>query len=100
MGAPQAIQPINGILRISGIGMMLFGIVSSRDERLSLDLNRSVTSNYFIKNKTNISNEEFINLINKCYFPSIEWTVGPKSLPKGELIEIVENKIKEIYKNG
>ena len=68
--------------------------------KASLDLNRSVTSNYFIKNKTNISNEEFINLINKCYFPSIEWTVGPKSLPKGELIEIVENKIKEIYKNG
>lgn len=62
--------------------------------KASLDLNRAESSNYFIKNKSNLSNEDFINLINSLEFPSISFTVGPKSLSKGELIYIVEEGLK------
>lgn len=54
------------------------------------DLNRSSQSNYFIKNKTNIDNNIFINIINNIKFPTIEYTAGPKSLSKSELVEEVE----------
>ena len=37
-----------------------------------------------------LTNENFIELINNLIFPSIEYTVGPKSLSKGELIAILE----------
>lgn len=58
--------------------------------KASLDLNRAITSNYFIKNNSSLSNEDFINLINTLTFPSIAFTVGPKSLSKGELVAIIE----------
>lgn len=54
------------------------------------DLDKSANSNYFIKNNSEITNEDFINYINNLTFPTIEFTVGPKSLSKGELIAIVE----------
>lgn len=63
--------------------------------KASLDLNRAISSNYFIKNTSNLSNEDFINLINKLNFPTITYTVGPKSLPKGELIYIIEQELKK-----
>ena len=58
--------------------------------KASFDLTKSASSNYFIKNNSNISNEEFVNLINELKYPTIEFTVGPKSLSKGELIATVE----------
>lgn len=58
-----------------------------------LDLNKSKQSNYFIKNLSSFSNQDLINIINSLEYPSIEWTVGPKSLSKGELIECLEEKI-------
>lgn len=58
------------------------------------DLNKSASSNYFIKNNSKLSNEDFIELVNHLIFPSIEFTVGPKSLSKTELIEIIEENIK------
>ena len=61
--------------------------------KASLDLDRSSQSNYFIKNKTSLSNKDFIDLINSLTFPTIEFTVGPKSLSKGELISILEEAI-------
>ena len=63
--------------------------------KASFDLDRSSQSNYFIKNKSSLSNEDFINLINNSCFPTIEFTVGPKSLSKGELIAILEEQICE-----
>lgn len=56
----------------------------------SLDLNRAASSNYFLKNLSNMSTDDFITLINNLTFPTISYTVGPKSLPKGELIYIIE----------
>ena len=56
------------------------------------DLDRSSQSNYFIKNNTSLSNEDFVSLINNSCFPTIEFTVGPKSLSKGELIAILEEQ--------
>lgn len=37
-----------------------------------------------------MSTDDFITLINNLTFPTISYTVGPKSLPKGELIYIIE----------
>jgi hypothetical protein len=34
-----------------------------------------------------------VNFINQLSFPSIEFTVGPKSLSKGELVAIIEENI-------
>lgn len=62
--------------------------------KASLDLNRAISSNYFIKNNSSKSNEDFINFINELSFPSISFTVGPKSLSKGELIKIIEDNWK------
>lgn len=61
--------------------------------KASFDLNRAASSNYFIKNNSNLSNKDFVNLINTLTFPSISFTVGPKSLSKGELIAIIEENI-------
>ena len=58
--------------------------------KASFDLTKSPSSNYFIKNKTTISNENFIDFINQLHFPTIEFTVGPKSLSQGELIAVIE----------
>lgn len=62
--------------------------------KASLDLNYSAQSNYFIKNNTHYSNEELIDIINQTIFPEIEYTVGPKSLSKTELILTLENILK------
>ena len=48
--------------------------------KASFDLTKSTNSNYFIKNKSNKTNEEFINYINNLTFPSIAYTVGQKYL--------------------
>jgi hypothetical protein len=56
----------------------------------SLDLSGSKQSNYFIKNNTKYSNLELLDIINSIKFPSIEFTIGPKSLSKGELIYELE----------
>lgn len=62
--------------------------------KASFDLDKAESSNYFIKNNSNLSNEDFVELVNHLIFPSIEFTVGPKSLSKTELIEIIEENIK------
>jgi hypothetical protein len=61
--------------------------------KASFDLTKSPSSNYFIKNKTDLSNEELVEYINQLRFPTIEFTVGPKSLSKGELIAIFEENL-------
>jgi hypothetical protein len=58
--------------------------------KASFDLTKSPSSNYFIKNNSKMKNEDFINFINQLKFPTIDFTVGPKSLSKGELIAIIE----------
>lgn len=58
--------------------------------KASFDLTKSPSSNYFIKNQTTMTNEEFVEFINQLHFPTIEFTVGPKSLSKGELIATIE----------
>lgn len=58
--------------------------------KASFELNRAVSSNYFIHNKSTLPNSDFVNYINQLIFPTIEYTVGPKSLSKGELIQIIE----------
>ena len=62
----------------------------------TLDLEAAATSNYFIKNKTELTNEDFVELINSIEFPSILWTVGPKSLSKGEMVYEIEKRLGKI----
>lgn len=61
--------------------------------KASFDLTKSPSSNYFIKNKTDMTNEDLVNHINQLKFPTIEFTVGPKSLSKGELIAVLEESL-------
>ena len=61
--------------------------------KASFDLDYSAQSNYFIKNKTRYTNEELVEFINSLEFPSIEFSVGPKSLSKGELIAVLEDAL-------
>ena len=61
--------------------------------KASFNLDRAASSNYFIKNASTLSNEEFVNLVNSLTFPSIAFTVGPKSLSKGELVAVIEENI-------
>lgn len=58
--------------------------------KASFDLDKAISSNYFIKNKSDISNEDFVNFVNSLVYPSIAYTTGPKSLSKGELISTIE----------
>ena len=56
-----------------------------------LDKNGAISSNYYLINKSCYSNLELVENINKIIFPSINDTVGPRSLPKGEFIYELEN---------
>lgn len=67
--------------------------VGGRSGKASLNLDVSVNSNYFVKNNSGIDNEELIKIINSLIFPSINDTAGPRSLPKGELIEVLETAL-------
>lgn len=67
--------------------------VGGRAGKASLNLNASVNSNYFVKNNSEMSNESLVELINTLVFPSINDTTGPRSLPKGELVNILEKAV-------
>lgn len=54
----------------------------------------STQSNYFIKNKTSLSNEALVDIINSIKMDAVNYSVGPRSLSKIELIEYLE---KEFY---
>lgn len=69
--------------------------VGGRAGKASLNLDVSVNSNYFVKNNSGMSNEELIEMINSLVFPSINDTAGPRSLPKGELISVLEKTVLE-----
>ncbi len=58
-----------------------------------IDKNGALSSNYYIINKTHIPTEKLILLLNQIEYPSITFTVGPKSLSKGELIFEIESII-------
>lgn len=57
-----------------------------------LDKNGALSSNYYVKNISNMPTEVVIKEINSLNYWSLEDTVGPKSLPKGELIYLLEKK--------
>lgn len=58
--------------------------------KASLDLDYSISSNYFIKNLSKFSNEEFVKFILGLKFLEIDNVVGPRSLSKHELITVIE----------
>lgn len=60
-----------------------------------LDKNGALSSNYYLINKTKIEINKLIFLLNQIKYEGITDTVGPKSLPKGEMILKIEQKIKE-----
>ena len=56
----------------------------------------STSSNYFIQNRTHISNTRLIELINSLEYEDRDNTVGPRSISKPELLL----KLKEILENN
>ena len=63
--------------------------------KASKNLDYSEQSNYFIINKTQMSDEDFITFLNTLAHDRAENAVGPKSLSKSELIEDFEASYKE-----
>lgn len=55
--------------------------------------NPSKQSNYFIKNNTILSNERIVEIINSTDKQIVDFSVGPRSISKNELIEIMEDDI-------
>lgn len=51
-----------------------------------LDKNGAISSNYYLTNISSFSTKELVEKLNEVKYLSLEDTVGPKSLPKGELI--------------
>lgn len=66
--------------------------------KASLNLEYSEQSNYFVRNRTELSDEEFCEVVNGLVFPSISYTVGPKSLSKGELVAVCEENREKFEK--
>lgn len=60
-----------------------------------LDKKGAPSSNYYVINTSSLSNTKLVEIINQIAFPSIEYTVGPKSLPKGELCYELEKYLQE-----
>ena len=66
--------------------------------KASKDINKSISSNYFIKNISNIDTDILITMINNHIFPTINDTVGPRSLSKRELVKEIKNITNIFYK--
>lgn len=68
--------------------------------KASLEFNRADASNYWIILKTNkLTPQELINIVNNTIFPTINHTIGPKSLPKKELIRELDKNIQQHLNN-
>lgn len=63
--------------------------------KASLSKNYSGQSNYFLVNRTELSNEEFVDFLNTLTYEGIKNTVGVKSLSKAEFIEEFEFRFLE-----
>lgn len=63
--------------------------------KASFNMDVAVASNYFVKVKDGVSltKEELVQLINQLEYPTINYTVGPRSVSKTELITELESKI-------
>lgn len=66
--------------------------------KASKDINKSISSNYFLKNISNIDTDILITMINNHIFPTINDTVGPRSLSKRELVKEIKNITNIFYK--
>lgn len=64
--------------------------------RASKNLDYSEQSNYFIINKTSMSDEIFIAFLNRLAHERAENAVGPKSLSKSELVEDFETSYNDL----
>ena len=60
--------------------------------KASEDMDVSPQSNYYIKNTSGMSKQDLIDLINQTVFPSVNDTVGPRSVSKGELVAEIERE--------
>ena len=58
--------------------------------KASLNKNFSPQSNYFLINKTDLTDEDFVAFLNSLIHDRANDAVGPKSLSKTELIEDFE----------
>lgn len=62
------------------------------------DKDGAASSNYYLKNTSSFTTEELISILNTVEYETIEYTVGPKSLPKGEFIFYADHKLEEILR--
>lgn len=62
---------------------------------LNEDETVSSQSNYFIKNNSILTNDVLVEIINDIKMDAVNYSVGPRSLSKKELIEYVEEGIRK-----
>lgn len=70
--------------------------VGGRAGKASLEKNGSPATNLFLRNTSNLTTDELIEVINLLEYPSKNDTTGPRSVPKSEFIAELE---KELLKN-
>lgn len=73
--------------------------VGSKAGQAQENTDKNETSNYFIKLKIDLTPTDFCNMVNGIIFPEINYSVGPRSLNKGELVESVEKEYSRVYEN-
>ena len=59
----------------------------------------SPQSNYFIKNNSILTDDVLVEIINSIQMDVVNYSVGPRSLSKRELIEYVEEGVKKMVKD-
>lgn len=65
-----------------------------------LDKNGATSSNYYLINTSKFSNENMVRILNAVKYETVEDTIGPKSLPKGEFIYYSSKQIEKILTNN
>ncbi len=83
----QFTTPENANLRVQRVG--------GNAGKAYLNLNGATSSNYFIKAP---DPQQLADIINSLVFETIDYTVGPKSLSKTELIETIEAYLQTYHK--
>ena len=65
------------------------GTAGTASEKLEV----SSQSHYFCKRKDNCR-KDIVDIINSCYFPQRDWSVGPRSLSQNEIAEVIVKRLK------
>lgn len=78
------------------------GRVGGNAGKASKNMDLSVESNYFVAltDECPLGVVDMIDIINTLTYPTVNYTVGPKSVSQGELIKVLEDRLEELTRRG